>query len=557
MTIPNLPAAAEPRLDALRDAMEAILTDPAYRLLRLNGVALGEIERDLALSLVTGQHVWVLGESNSVIAPAGVHPFYAARIERGINAIAGARCFLVDADHASIIEVSRDKALVAVSALRYVTDSVHRDRAKRGWEYAIAKETPDYVTEDISETDTGGAKGSVMRGGQRIASFHSEAVSHVDANGTLLPAALICFRTEAETHLDLADRIALHRIAYAESAQHHLATTPLVSIALDGRELPVELGIGTRRHHELDVLRATGLRSSLIPHFLKWPDYAGFARERGNQDICDNLMNQRFVHVRNALRELGWVGESRALLHKFGTTMSAQALDCPTSYNRTNFTLDAKLHRGARWPLTIEVSRMDNDMSLTAGDFAARFDAAVSTDVQAVPTLRSRIEQAAAELGTLHAELAHELATDVAAIDVHGDSPDDARLSPVLARALSAIDIENAWGSFDMARAHQQGRVLEHWAASSKAEQFVVLSAASAATVHADPALTGWFVSADGVKSDACQHGPLDIDRRHLAPLSSQFAQQLSAARAPALDLHGSAPHTGRPRTSAPDLNLA
>lgn len=564
MSTPRLPAAAANRLDALRDAMEVILTEPANQLLRHNGVALRDIEQDLALSVVSGTHVWILGETHSVIAPAGVHPFYASRIERGIQSIAGAHCYLVDADHASIIEVSRDKALAEVSKLRYVTDSMHRERAKPGWEYALAKKTPDYVTDSISDTDTGGGKGSVTKDGYRIASFHSEAVSHVNANGMQLPAVLICFRSETHSPLDLTDRIALHRIAYAEAAKHHLATMPLVSISLDGREVPAQLGIGTRQHHELDVLRATGLRSSLVPHFLKWPDYVAFARERGNQDICDALMNQRIVDVRNALRDLGWVGAPRESLHKFGTSMSMQALDSPTSYNRTNFSIHAKLQRSARWPLTVDVSDMDNDMSLTAAELAARFDGAVCVDVQAVPTLRSRIVQAAAELAERDAALAQELTTELGAIDFHGDAPDDARLSPVLARALSALDVEKAPGTLDMARAHQQGRVFMHWAARSESNQFVVLSTASAAAVHADPTLTGWFVGADGVKAEACTHGPVDIDRSHLMPLSRQLARQLASVNASGKEPHeaviAASPtptHITRRATEASDLNLA
>jgi hypothetical protein len=75
------------RLLAVNDALDAVTAQPEYQLLRANGAAWNEVQRDLTRSLARGPHVWVLNPHSTVIAPAGIHPYYARRIERAARSM--------------------------------------------------------------------------------------------------------------------------------------------------------------------------------------------------------------------------------------------------------------------------------------------------------------------------------------------------------------------------------------------------------------------------------------------------------------------------------------
>jgi len=520
------------RLAAVADAMDAVLTHPDYALLKANGHTLREVTEDLTASTARGTHIWVLGTNGTAIAPQGLHPFYAERIRRAAATVDAPRFFAVDADHAGVTEISREAALRQMDTLRYVTDSVHRERALKGWEYGVSGKTPDYVTACISENDSGGGKGTVHRDGMTLVAFHTEAISRPNAGGMLAPAALLCYRSEPGVQLDEMDRIALFRIAFAEAAKHHLATTPVVSVALDGRELAATLGIGTPLHRELDSVREAGLRSSDVPHFLKAVDYAAFARVAGNQDICDHLMNGRIIAVRKALRSLGWKGEHYKPLSKDGATVTMRDLDSPTSYNRTNFSMGAVTHRANGWPKSVEVALVDNDMSLSAAGFAHKLDTAIATGMRSVPTLKNRIAYAIEQFDPLDpqsGELAEELEMAADAVFLASGDADAAQLAPILARALNALPIRHPDGRFDVQQALAHGFVYKYWAAQAENYQHVLLTPESAATVQDSAEVRGWFIRPNGAVADAGSQDAITIERRFIGPLKLEELRELNA----------------------------
>src|SRR5438132_240428 len=74
----------------------------------------------------------------------------------------------------------------------------------------------------VSQTASGGAKGTVTKGGRCIARFHTEkAQRRATDTEPPRPLSIVCFSAEPDVKLDAADLAALLHIATAESSKHH------------------------------------------------------------------------------------------------------------------------------------------------------------------------------------------------------------------------------------------------------------------------------------------------------------------------------------------------